>query len=81
MPVTYNILNNQIKRWMQQIGENPKSFSTHSLRRGRAILAFKKGVPGETIKLLGDWASNAYMLYIDVTMEERMKAWFHFLSH
>ena len=37
--------------------------SGHSFRRGGASWAYARGVPIDTIRQLGDWASNAYMSY------------------
>ena len=44
------------------------------LRRGGTSLGFDVNLPGEAIKLLGDWASDCYRRYIDVTLEARLKA-------
>lgn len=41
------------------------SFSSHSFRRGGATFALSLGIPGEIIKLWGDWKSTAYLAYID----------------
>lgn len=40
------------------------SFSTHSFRRGGASYMFKIGLSTDTIRLLGDWRSEAYQRYI-----------------
>ena len=36
----------------------------HSFRRGGASWAYRQGVPVDTIRQLGDWASNAYTAYV-----------------
>ena len=40
-------------------------FSSHSFRRGGATWALSCGVPGEVVKLMGDWASSCYLRYLD----------------
>ena len=39
--------------------------SSHSPRRGGAMLAYKLAIPVDTICLIGDWPSNAYVTYIE----------------
>ena len=53
-------------------GYNAASFTGHSFRRGGASFAFKLGIPGELIKNHGDWSSDAYLKYLDVTLESRI---------
>ena len=55
---------------------NTKLFSSHSLRQGGCTHAFENNVPENTIKILGDWCSESYKRYIDLTVESRLKAWF-----
>ena len=75
--VTYRDLTVQMRQWLKKIGiTNHMSFSSHSLRRGGSCHAFNNDIPDSMIKLLGDWASNAYQHYIDLTVETRLKAWF-----
>ena len=54
------------------IGLDETHFSLHSLRRGGANHALSAGICGEDIRLMGDWASLAYLEYIDLTMERRV---------
>lgn len=42
-----------------------KDYSSHSFRRGGATHALSCGIPGEVIKVLGDWQSNCYLSYLD----------------
>jgi hypothetical protein len=39
--------------------------SSHSLRRGGATWALSCGTPGEIVKLMGDWKSACYLVYLD----------------
>ena len=47
-------------------------FTGHSFRRGGATWAFQAGIPGELIQICGDWASDAYKLYLEFTMEDKL---------
>lgn len=56
------------------------SFRGHSFRRGGTSWAFNVGVPGELIQVFGDWSSDAYKGYLDLSLDskfllaERMKS-------
>ena len=47
------------------------AFSLHLLCRWGATFAFQSDMEGQMIKLLGDWASDCYKRYIDVTIDQR----------
>ena len=64
-PVTYSVFQRKLKASVKAIGMDPRLFSTHSFRRGGATLAFRAGIAGETIKILGDWQSEAYQVYLE----------------
>ena len=51
---------------------NAPHFTGHSFRRGGATWAFQAGMPGELIQICGDWASDAYKLYLQFTMEDKL---------
>jgi len=68
--------NSRIKSLISLTGRNPHCYSTHSFRRGGASFAFQCQVPGETIKLLGDWSSDAYLQYLHLPMQVRASAAF-----
>ena len=71
-PVTYSQLQNCIKNGVARLGFDPKAFSSHSLRRAGATWAFHSQVPSELIKSHGDWASEAYLRYLDFSLSERL---------
>ncbi len=54
------------------IGLNPLGFSSHSFRRGGASWAFHSKVPGELIKVHGDWSSDTYLRYLDLSMNQKL---------
>ena len=51
---------------------HPSSFTGHSFRRGGATWAFQAGMPGEIIQICGDWASDAYKLYLEFSMHDKL---------
>ena len=58
---------------LDMIGVDSKKYGTHSFRRGAATLAFKAGAPADLIKTQGDWKSNAYQKYIEVSLHDKLK--------
>jgi integrase len=48
-------------------GYDSSLFSGHSFRRGGATWALQCGFPSDVIKILGDWRSDAYLRYIDIS--------------
>lgn len=69
--LTYGRVLSQLKRWIKAIGLDESQYSLHSLRRGSATLAFRCHIPGELIKTLGDWSSDAYLRYLDISVNQR----------
>ncbi len=59
-PVSYNTFQTFLRSCISDIGLDPLSFISHSFRRGGTSWAFRVNVPGELIKVQGDWASSAY---------------------
>ena len=72
-PVTYSQFMQVLRALVARIGLAPGEYSTHSFRRGGATFAFKSQVPGELIKTQGDWTSDAYLRYLDLSMESRLQ--------
>ena len=72
--LTYGQLNEQLKTWVKATGKEGKDYTTHCLRRGGTSHAFESGIKTDYIKLMGDWASQCYFRYIDVTMDHRIRA-------
>ena len=61
----------RLRKWLLLIGQETSSFSLHLLCRGGASFAYQSNIEAKMIKLLGDWASDAYRRYIDVSMDKR----------
>lgn len=49
------------------------SFRGHSFRRGGTSWAFSSGLPGEIIQVFGDWRSDAYKCYLDISMSLKLR--------
>ena len=72
VPVTYDLMSSKLKTWVQQAGYSPEGFTLHGLRRGGTNHCMTIGLSGSDVKLMGDWASDAYMTYIDLTLDRRV---------
>ena len=73
-PVLYSKFQGQLRRWVAAAGWEPSKFSSHSLRRGGgASLAFRAKVPTDLIKVHGDWASDCYLRYLAIPLEQRIQ--------
>ena len=73
MVLTYPRLTFWFKRWLHEAGVPNKEFSLHSFRRGGASFLHTANISGQVIKILGNWASDAYLRYIDVTLGKRVE--------
>lgn len=73
-PITYSQFSRFLARSIQAIGADPSAFSPHSFRRGGATFAFDCGLPAEFIKLQGDWHSDAYLVYLEMTDNQKRAA-------
>ena len=71
LALSANQLIYRFRKWLLLIGQEPVKFSLHSLRRGGATFVYQSDIETEMIKLLGDWASDAYKCYIDISMDKR----------
>jgi len=72
-PISYTDFQVFLKRLVALAGWDPSVFSSHSLRRGGASLAFRAKVPGELIQVQGDWASDAYLRYLSIPLDQRIQ--------
>lgn len=71
-PVLYDRFHIVLREFVSVLGLDPRNYSSHSFRRGGASFAFSVGVPGELIQRHGDWRSDAYKLYLDTTVSQRL---------
>ena len=72
--ITYPQFSRFLARSLQAIGADPGEFSPLSFRRGGATFAFDCGLPAELIKLQGDWRSDAYLVYLEMTDHQKRTA-------
>ena len=71
LALSANQLMARIRNWLKLIKEDEQAYSLHSLRRGGATFAHQCNIESEMIKRLGNWASDAYKRYIDISMDDR----------
>ncbi len=71
---TYPFFMSKLKGVLGRIGVDSSSYGSHSFRRGGASFAFESGVPIELIKVMGDWKSDAVLLYLTVPLNLRIHA-------
>lgn len=72
VPVTYQQMQNVLKKLIEATGRDSKLYSSHSFRRGGASWAFSCKVPSELIQLFGDWRSDAYKQYLKFTLNDKI---------
>ena len=70
----------RLRKWLRMIKEQDTKYSLHSLRRGGATFAFQSNMEKDMIKLLGDWASETYRRYCDVSMDKRFDSMKEFVT-
>ena len=74
LALSANQLIHRLRKWLILIGMDPTIYSLHSLSRGGATFAYQSDIEAEMIKLMGNWASDAYKRYIDVSMDRRYES-------
>ncbi len=71
----------RVVRSINSIVLDSTHFSSHIFRRGGTTSAFKSQVPADLIKVPKDWTSQAYMRYIDLSLEQRMQVSLEMVKH
>lgn len=79
--LTYDQLAKKFKLWVHKSGLPCDRYTLHGLRKGGACHALESGLVGEDIKILGDWATDAYMRYLDLTLQRRVDNMVQFIKH
>ena len=72
-PLTAGQVNRIIKLWCER-GDIEGNFSPHCLQRGGLTWAHKAKLTGEYLQILGDWVSKAYLRYLDIDFQSRVKS-------
>ena len=73
-PITYRNFASFLSKAITTLDLDPQSFSPHSFRRGGASFAFECNVPAELIKFQGDWRSDAYLVYLEMSSSQKRLA-------
>ena len=71
-PVKYAWFSKKLLDLIEACGLDRSQYGTHSLRRGGASWALKCGISSEVIRILGDWHSDAYQNYLEVSLEDKL---------
>ena len=71
-PISGKTANNFFKKCIDFLGLDRRVYSMHSFRQGGATFAFRAGAPAQFIKLQGDWASEAYLVYLVVSTDDKL---------
>jgi hypothetical protein len=72
--ITYDMFTVRLKKILFLAGYNPKLYSGHSLRRGGACWLYKQGGDHLMIRYAGDWASDIFVRYVWIDINQRLKA-------
>ena len=72
-PILAHQYNAFIKASVAAIGLDPKKYASHSFRRGGATFAFACHAPTAFIKAQGDWQSDAYLIYLQLSSADKLK--------
>ena len=72
-PMVHSVFVHEFRCLVARCGLDWKQYSGHSFRRGGATYCFNLGVCPDLIKMLGDWKSDAYLLYDETTEARRLE--------
>ncbi|XP_074608519.1 uncharacterized protein LOC141861550 [Acropora palmata] len=73
-PITYKHFSGFLSRVASRLHLDPSRFSPHTFRRGGATFAFDCHVSSKIIKLQGDWQSDAYLVYLELSQQQKQRA-------
>lgn len=68
----YSFFQKRLRDILEMCGLNSSKFSSHSFRRGGATWAFHSKVPSELIQFHGDWRSDAYKVYLEFDLQDKL---------
>jgi hypothetical protein len=72
VPVTYPQFLSKLRYIINKTGRVSELYSSHSFRRGGATFDFRSHIPSELIQLHGDWASDAYKVYLEFSLADNI---------
>ena len=73
-PLTYGQWTRIFREWLEKAEYDPALYSSYSMRRGGASWAAACKLPSYVIRLLGDWRSNCFYKYIEMSLETKYDA-------
>ena len=68
-PLTYPVFHKKFRKMLEKAGYEKDLFSSHSLRRGATLWAYKSRVAEHLIQVQGNWTSDAYKRYLSFPIE------------
>lgn len=74
LPLTHQQFVSTLKGLLKRAGIDERQYSGHSFRRGGASWLHEIGVSETLIKIQGDWASDAYLLYVSLGESAKSQA-------
>ena len=72
--LTYKKLSKQLQDWVEKTGRDKERYTLQGLRRGGTTHGFNVGLSQEYIRLMGNWASDCFLRYIEINMDKRLYA-------
>ena len=73
-PLSYGQISRLLGKWCLKAGLDPHQYTPHCLRRGGLNWAHRARVTCEALQIMGDWASAAYLRYVDLDLESRLES-------
>jgi hypothetical protein len=74
-PLSYRHFSTRLESILPQLG-----VSGHSFHRGGATWAFQQGLQSEIIQELGFWKSDAYLRYLESSLDQKFGKMYQFGS-
>ena len=72
-PIYAHYLTSFLKHIFKCLRLDPRLYSVHSFRRGGATFLFQSGAAPAFIKFQGDWKSDAYLVYLSLSLTQSTK--------
>ena len=71
--LTQSKFNARLQCILSAMGFQANEYSSHSFRRGGATWVFSVELPGEIIQMIWDWKSDAYKIYLETSVQTKLK--------
>lgn len=80
-PVLYGWFASKLGAVLTSCSLDASLYGSHSLRRGGATWALHCGASPEIIQMLGDWHSDAYKAYLEVSLHDKISTLETLIKH